>query len=312
MTAAVVAALDVGGSSLKGALVDGDDHLLEGSSITVTRAQAGEGRELVDAIRRLASALADGARARGAPLLAVGLAVPGIVDEARGVAVSSMILGWHEVPFVTLLSDDLQVPVGFGHDVVTGALAENRIGAARDARDWLYVALGTGLGAAFVYRGEPYRGSRGLGGELAHVVVDESGPQCRCGKRGCAEMFVSGPAIAEAHRQLAGLADPVSAAEVARRACAGDGAAQRTWRDTARALAIVLAGHLESADPERVVIGGGVAQAGPLLFEPLGAELARRVRYAVPLVPVVPAALGARSALHGAAILAREAEGRSR
>ena len=303
MSVPLVAAVDVGGTSIKGAVVgaDGTVHLRrDRPTISVGPTDRAA---LVGAVVDHVRGVVDDAGGLG-DLVAVGLAVPGVVDEHAGVGRYSMILGWRDVAFVSLLAD-LGLPVAFGHDVSSGAYAEARLGAARGHTDWLFLALGTGLGSTFVLGDRPYRGSNGTGGELAHVVVRPDGPPCRCGKRGCLEMVASGPAIAAEYGRATGTA-VAGADEVARRADAGEEAALAVWADAVDALAEVVATYAESMNPSVVVVGGGVGRAEALLVHRLADELGPRVRFADPSPPVLPARFGADAALIGVAARAHE------
>lgn len=300
MTGPVVAAVDVGGTTIKGAVVDGagtrlarvDRRVVDIPRGGIIAAVVEQVRTVVDEARRLGGATA------------VGLAVPGVVDEHAGVGRYSMILGWRAVPFADLLAD-VGLPVAFGHDVSSGAYAEAQLGAARGHTDWLFLALGTGVGSTFVLGGRPYRGSNGTGGELAHVIVRPDGPLCRCGKRGCLEMVASGPAIGEAYAAATGH-PVVGADEVARLAEQGDPAALAVWADAVSALADAVASYAESMNPSLVVVGGGVGRAGAFLVERLAAELRPRVRFADPPPAVVAAEHGADAALVGVAAAAHD------
>ncbi len=296
----VVAAVDVGGTTIKGAVVDAAGALLvRADRRVVDVAPGGIVEAVVDQVRLL---VAEAEALGGAS--AVGLAVPGLVDERAGVGRWSLTLGWRDVDFRRLLAD-LAVPVAFGHDVSSGAYAEARLGAARGHADWLFLALGTGVGSTFVIDGRPYRGSNGSGGELAHVVVRPDGMPCPCGKTGCLETVSSGPAIARAY--AAASRTPVAGAdEVVRLAVLGDAAAEAVWGAAVDALADAVATYVESMDPSLVVAGGGVARAGSPLVDGLGTALRSRVRFVDPPPPVVPARYGADAALVGIAIRAHE------
>ena len=294
----MVAVVDVGGTTIKGAVVDADGTLLARADRRVAEVPRDA---LVPAVVEQVRTVVEAALRFGGAT-AVGLAVPGVVDEHAGVGRYSMILGWRSVPFVELLSD-LGLPVAFGHDVSSGAYAEARLGAARGQTDWLFLALGTGVGSTFVLGGRPYRGSNGTGGELAHVLVRPEGPVCRCGKRGCLEMVASGPAIAEAYAAATGT--PVGGADqVARLADGGDPVALAVWSDAVSALADAVATYTESMNPSLVVVGGGVGRAESLVVERLTSELRPRVRFADPAPVVVAAAHGADAALVGVAAVA--------
>lgn len=302
----VVAALDVGGTEIKGAVVTRAGELLHLERRATPRHEGQA--HLVAAILAFAGDLVKTGQATHGPtaVAGVGLAVAGLVDEARGIATSSLILGWRDVPFVELLTQQVGLPVGFGHDVRVAAKAEQQMGAAQGCCDYLYLTLGTGVGSAFVLGGAPYLGARGRGGEVAHLVVEPEGPLCRCGKRGCLEMVASADAIARRYGDLAADGTPVTAHEVAERVAAGEPAATGVWNRAVAGLGQAIASYVETMDPERVVIGGGLTAAGPVLFDPLVACVTEGVRWGV-LPPIVPAHLGPLAGVHGAACQAWEA-----
>lgn len=300
----VAVAVDVGGTSIKGALVDGEGRC---SAVRRLPVVAIAPDDLVATVLATVEGLLDEGRRTGRRPVAVGLAVAGLVDATAGVARSSMMLGWRDVPFRSLL-EPLGLPVAFGHDVVAGAYAEAVRGSGAGLDNWLFVALGTGLGAAFVLDGRPYRGARGRGGELAHVRVRRDGPVCRCGKRGCAEMMASADAVVQAYRTRRPDASGVATArEVADRARAGDPEAQNVWHQAVLALADVVAGYVESMDPGAVVVGGGLAESRDQLLLPLVAALDERVRFLAPAPPVRLAHFGQDAGLVGTGLAAHDA-----
>jgi glucokinase len=230
---------------------------------------------------------------------AVGVAVPGLVDEASGVARASVNLGWRDVPLRRVLEERLGVPVAVTHDVRAAARAEAAEGAARGRSEWLLVTVGTGVGAAVVTGGAPYAGAHHAGGELGHLVVAPDGPECACGARGCVEALASAAAVERRYGRA------VPAQEVIARAGRGDADAAAVWRDAVEALAAGLAAAVVMLDPELIVVGGGLAGAGDALFEPLAVQLRRRLPF-LEAPPVIPAALGADAGWRGAALLAAE------
>ena len=277
-----VAAIDLGGTGMKGGVAREPGELVHAETRPTGRE---DGADAV--LGRLAEFAADLAAAE--PVRAVGVAVPGLVDEAEGRAVVSVNLGWRDVALRDRLQAELGLPVAVAHDVRAAALAEGELGAARGCRDWLLVTLGTGVGAAVVLGGVPYGGAHGAGGELGHLVVVPDGPECACGARGCVEALASAGAI----ERRAGR--PVQEA-------IADG--DPVWREAIDALAAGLAAYAVVMDPERIVVGGGLAAAGDALFEPLADALAARLTF-TPAPPLVPAALGPDAGCHGAAIAAR-------
>jgi len=292
----VVAAIDLGGTAMKGAVVR-EDGALERSESRPTGREDGAGAVLERLTAFAGDLAADG------PARAVGIAVPGLVDEVAGVARNSVNLGWHDVPLREQLGERLGLPVAVTHDVRAAARAEGALGSARGRADWLLVTVGTGVGAAVVVGGSPYGGAHGSGGELGHLVVAPDGPECACGARGCVEALASAAAVERRYAELTG--ETVSAREVVGRT---DEAAAAVWGEAVEALAAGLAGYVMLMNPELIVVGGGLAGAGPALFEPLGAALERRLTF-VAAPPVVPAALGADAGCRGAALLAWELAG---
>jgi glucokinase len=263
-----VLALDVGGSTIKGGVLSAGGRL-RGEERWSTRRGAG-----LAAVLAAIDAAADELAGAHPGASALGLAVPGNVDRRTGVARRSTTLDWHDVPFGARLGTRLRLPIAVLNDVRAGGLAEQRLGAARGSRDVMFVALGTGIAAAIISGGQMLDGARAAAGELGHLVVEPDGRPCTCGRRGCLETVASGRALA-AH-------DPDGAAGVVRRAAAGDSAAAAVWDAAVAALATGLAACVMLLDPERIVLGGGIAHAGPALRDPLREQLGRRLAGAVP------------------------------
>ncbi|MFJ3138828.1 ROK family protein [Streptomyces sp. NPDC086843] len=297
-----VIALDVGGTGMKAALVGAGGELLH-------QARRPTGRErgpdaVVEGILGFAADLrAHGIRELGEPASAAGVAVPGIVDEAEGIAAFAANLGWRDVPLRALLTERLGgVPVALGHDVRTGGLAEGRIGAGRGADRFLFVPLGTGIAGAIGIDGRVEAGAHGFAGEIGHIVVRPGGAACPCGQRGCLERFASASAVSQAWAATCGDPD-ADAADCAKAVESGDARAVRVWQDAVDALADGLVTALTLLDPRTLIIGGGLAEAGETLFTPLREAVRRRVTFQK-LPSLVPAALGDTAGCLGAGLLA--------
>lgn len=294
----VVVALDVGGTHIKAAVIAAGGGVVHHESAD-TRAGSGPDAVLegvVDLTRRLV------ARFRPA---AAGIAVPGVVDEAAGVCVYAANLGWRDVPVRRRVEEGLGIPVAVGHDVRAGGVAEARRGAGRGCSSFLFVPVGTGIAGAILLDGRAMPGHHGGAGEIGHLVVRPDGPPCPCGNRGCVESVASASAIARRYRAAIGAApdETVPAAEVNRRAQAGDAIAAAVWDEAVAALADGLAAAVCLLDPQRIVIGGGLSRAGAALLDPLRAALAARLTFqSVP--DLVPAELGHRAGSRGAGLLA--------
>jgi glucokinase len=299
---AVVAAVDVGGTGMKGALVDTSGTVIL-TARRATPAHAGPDA-VIEALVCFVAALVAEFDGRTVEVRAVGIAVPGIVDEPRGVAVLSANLGWRELPLRQLLASRLKLPVVLVHDVRAGGLAEVRKGAARGAPDAVFVPVGTGVAAAILAGGRLLTGA-GYAGELGHVVVDPAGALCRCGSRGCLETVASASAVARRYSQRS-QRSVVDAAEVARRVTIGDVDARAVWDEAVNALAGALATVTTLLAPEVIVVGGGLAESGELLLGPLRTGLNARLTFQR-RPRVIRAELGDNAGCLGAALLALEA-----
>lgn len=295
-----VVALDVGGTSMKGALVDGAHEVRLRQSAPTPVADGTEA--VIDQIGTTLESLSAQASGLGlAAPVAAGLVVPGIVDEINGVAVTAANIGWHDVPLAALLADRLGIPVALGHDVRAGGLAESVLGAGAGATDMLFVALGTGIAASCIVDGRPLVAG-GYAGEIGHLVVERDGEPCPCGGRGCLERVASAAAVARLYTARTGTAVSGSA-EVAARVRQGDALAREVWDDAIAALVDVLHTTITLLGPEIVVVGGGLAEAEDLLLPPLAAQLDKRLTFQR-RPQIVRAALGDQAGCLGAALLA--------
>ncbi|MFJ8793312.1 ROK family protein [Streptomyces sp. NPDC102462] len=298
-----VIALDVGGTGMKAALVGDGGELLHQDRRATGRERGPEA--VVEGILGFAAELrAHGAERFGEPAVAAGIAVPGIVDEERGIAAYAANLGWRDVPLRDLLAARLGIPVALGHDVRTGGLAEGRIGAGQGADRFLFVPLGTGIAGAIGLDGRVEAGAHGFAGEIGHVVVRPGGTACPCGQRGCLERYASASAVSAAWAAASGKPD-ADAADCARAVASGDPDAVRVWQEAVDALADGLVTALTLLDPRTLIIGGGLAEAGQTLFRPLRDAVRRRVTFQK-LPSIVPAALGDTAGCLGAGLLARD------
>ena len=301
-----VVGVDVGGTTLKGVRLARSGEVRD--TLTWPTPTGGDADAVLAAIDRVAVELGAGSGAGRNAVVAVGVAVPGIVDEARGIAVVAANLGWRDTPVRDELGRQLGLPVVLGHDVRAAGYAEWRSGAASGVDDALVVTLGTGIGAAVVTDGRLLVGA-GYAGQLGHVraVAGEGAVACGCGARGCLATVASASAVARryAERSRVDDAEPVDAAEVAARARAGDEVAALVWAEAVEALGCVLTAAVTLFGSEVVVLGGGLALAGDQLLEPVERALVERLTFQ--RRPAVrAAALGDRAGSLGAALLAAD------
>lgn len=274
MTDACALAVDVGGTVIKSALAAPDGRLLYRLRRDTGRAAGPE--HVVSTILTLIEDLREYARQAGFDVVAAGVAVPGIVNEATGVAVEASNIGWHDVPLRDLVQQRIGVPVQVGHDVRAGALAEGRRGSAQDSANFLFVPIGTGIGGAWVLNGIPYPGANYAAAEIGHLPVTVPGGPCVCGRTDCLETVASATAIVRRFSAASGR-DVTEAREVAALVQTGDETATRVWQQAVQALTDALQNAATLFDPALVVLGGGLAQSGPLLLQPLQEALSQRI-----------------------------------
>ncbi len=297
-----VLAFDVGGTDTKSAVVDRDGRVL-GVRRTPTPLDRDDPAGAV--VRRLGALAREhlDEAAGSPPVIAAGISVPGLVDEVTGVAIFASNLGWRNAPLRELAERELGLPVTLRHDVRAASDAEYRLGAASAYADVVVLIIGTGMAGGLVLGGRPYTGG-GFAGELGHALSDPDGERCACGAIGCLETISSAGAIARRYRAATGR-EVSGASEVLAAARAGDGDAGRIWAEALDALAQHLARLAAILAPEAVVIGGGLAQAGPALFEPLGERLDALLSFHR-RPALLRARLGDDAGLLGSALAARD------
>jgi glucokinase len=310
-----VIGVDLGGTKLLAGAVDDELKVHH----RAYRQAAGADRQgvldlVVDAVTEAREAVAGDVRA-------VGIGIPSLIDQRRGVAVMTVHLPIADVPFAAIMAERLGLPVAVDNDANAAMLAEHRFGAARGADHAVLLTLGTGIGGGAIVDGRLLRGAVGAAAELGHMVIDFDGPPCQgnCPNRGCLEAFASGSAIARDGERVA-RAEPggalaaalaegraISGALVTELAHDGDPGASGCIRRAGEALGVGIANLVNIFDPEVAVIGGGVIAAGDLLLDPAREVVAARaLAPSRDVVRIVPARFGAESGMLGAAVLAME------
>ncbi|OBG90286.1 sugar kinase [Mycobacterium sp. E3298] len=294
--------LDIGGTKIAAGLADPDGALVH----TVVRPTPGGGAA-EEVWAALHAAIADALRAAGGAVAAVGIGSAGPIDVRAGTVSPVNIKGWQRFPLRDRVAAAVPgVPVRLGGDGLCMALGEHWRGAGRGADFLLGMVVSTGVGGGLVLGGVPYTGRTGNAGHVGHVVVEDGGPPCVCGGRGCVEAIASGPSMVRWARANGWSAPPSAGArDLAAAAAAGDPLAGRAFRRGATALAAMIASVGAVCDLDLVVIGGGVANSGGLLFDPLREKLAEYARLDfLAGLRVVSAELGGEAGLVGAARLA--------
>nr|WP_202890018.1 ROK family transcriptional regulator [Actinopolymorpha rutila] len=236
---------------------------------------------------------------------AVGLGLPAPMGPDGGTLAAWPILPtWATIDPARHLAERLGAPVYADNDANLGARGELYFGAGRGVSDLAYIKAATGLGAGLVVAGNVYRGFAGSAGEIGHLTIDEMGPVCSCGNRGCLETMVGAPYLLELIRHSH--PDVRTVEQLVTCALAGDGGCQRVVADAGRHIGFVAANLCNVVNPERVVVGGDLAAAGDLLLEPLRSAMPRYAVVTVASTPVVAALTGERAEVLGALVLAVE------
>ncbi|TSB21250.1 ROK family protein [Streptomyces benahoarensis] len=301
------AALDIGGTKIAGALVDGHGRLL----VRTARPTPAD-RDAATVMRAVAAVVGElTAAPQWARVGAVGIGSAGPVDAAAGTVSPVNIPGWRGFPLVAgvrALTGDL--PVVLMGDGVAMAAAEHWQGAARGRANALCMVVSTGVGGGLILGGRPHPGPTGNAGHIGHISIDLDGDRCPCGARGCVERIASGPNIVRRARENGWRPGPGGedgAAAVAAAARAGDPVARHSFERAAQALAAGIAATAALVEIELAVVGGGVAGAGEVLFAPLRRALREFATLSfVSGLTVVPAETGTDAGLVGAAAAAAQ------
>lgn len=287
--------IDLGGTNLKWAVIDDEPRLVKTGRVP-TDTREGERSVLNQMIEVARSAISD----PGMRITSVGIGTPGVLDSEAGVTIfiSNIPGQWKEFPVVEEITKATGLPARLINDARAFTLAEHALGAGRGADSMLGITLGTGVGGGLILDGRLFLGYRGNAGEFGHQTILPDGPRCGCGNFGCLEALAKADAIAMACGHPS-VEESVAAAR------AGDRRAQKGLRDAGRYLGIGAGNVIALLTVARIVIGGGVAAAGDMLFDPIREELVRRVRITdASRIKVLPAELDIWAGAIGAALFA--------
>ncbi|MFO7654262.1 MAG: ROK family protein [Candidatus Krumholzibacteriia bacterium] len=312
----LVIGADVGGTRVKYVLADASGSVIARGDIGTDPGDPG------DTLERLVRAAREAASGHGGLVTAAGLACAGIVSPEDGwLGRSPNLPGWEKRALGDLAAGVIGAPVALANDVNAALYGEARFGAGVGCRDLVMVALGTGVGGGLLLDGKLRIGANNGAGEIGHVVLDPEGPRCSCGNEGCLEAYAGSVGMLRRATELAAGTDATPAfqrlmtgsgtqpttAALHVLAEEGDPCARKLFREVGLRLGQAVANVANLLDPERVIIGGGVAQAGELILGPCREQVRRLVlSEQAKQLPVVPAQLGPHAAARGAAALAAE------
>lgn len=299
--AGVVVGVDLGRRHLKVAVADLSHTLL--SRTEVAKGVDQDADEDLALIKQQFEVTLAEAEVSPSEVLALGMGLPGPVHSSGELGDSTILPGWVGVRAAEALRDTLGMAAIVDNDANLGALSEWKWGVGSGVQDLVYLKVATGIGAGLVIGGNLYRGAGGTAGEIGHTVLDPGGPVCRCGNRGCLEMYAGSAAILAAlqpiHPEVTDLAG------VVRRAVQGDAGCRRVVADAGRAIGTALATVCNIFNPEQVIVGGTLGEAGEVLLEPMRAAVqVGALRSAARDVQVVSPSLGRDAELMGAVALA--------
>ncbi|MDD5174589.1 MAG: ROK family protein [Candidatus Omnitrophota bacterium] len=308
--------VDIGGTNIKLALVDKKARLRGRKTFSTT---SFEGKsDLIDGIVSQIKALVSGAGLSKNNIIGVGIGAPGAVDIRTGtVHYLTNIPDWREVPLGNILKKRLGLPVFVDNDVNVMALGEVYFGAGIGAVNMLCITLGTGVGGGLILDGKLYRGSSYAAGEFGHVPINISGPKCKCGSWACVEAYAGNNYIVKdviadirkgaktlITKLVKGDLSKITPEIISEADRKGDRFAKKVWTDVGNKVGIGLAGVVNLLNVEKIVIGGGVAEAGKILFDSIKKTInARAMKLPAKTVRIVKAKLGYDAGLIGAATL---------
>lgn len=313
--------IDVGGTSAKGGLFSLDGELLSFSKIPTNKADGVE--RTTSSLVAFSKELAIQANVCYDDVIAVGIGVPGVVDSREGIVLRWTNFNWVDAPVASLFSKQSGKPVYIANDANVAALGESKFGATSGYQSSILLTIGTGIGGGIVFDGKLIEGFRSAGAELGHITIREGadGLPCACGRKGCYEKYASATALvrqtrhamvedlsSELWRVADGKIENVDGRTAFIAAKAGDETARKVVEQFVDYLSEGIADFVNILRPEAIVLGGGIANEGEALFEPLRKAVDARTYIAMDIVPlkIVGAKLGNKAGTYGAFALAKD------
>ncbi len=307
--------VDVGGTNVKIALVDLDGKIAFSNTVP-TRAEMGY-EAGVNNIKQAIKDLMQESNQTNKTVEAIGFGLPGQIDYKEGMVKNlPNIPGWVNIPLAKIIEDEFSIPTRLDNDVRCAALGELNFGAGKGCENLICITVGTGIGSGIILNGKLVRGAANAAGEIGHIKMEmNGGPLCGCGDYGCFEAYASGPAIvtmakeyisggkSAKYKEMAadGIITPYI---VAQAALQGDTVSIQIFKQMGKIIGTGLASVVNLLNPEKIIIGGGVADAGEILLDPIRKTILDR---AMPIqansLKVVPAQLANAAGVIGASLL---------
>ncbi|MFQ6066163.1 MAG: ROK family protein [bacterium] len=312
-----IVGVDLGGTNIVSLLVGSEERIVA-KDIRATLAREGKEKTLCQIVSSVRAVLEKGELQgiSSASIEGVGVGSPGPLNTKKGIIhFAPNLPGWNNVPLVSILEDQLKLPIFLENDANAAALAEWWIGVGKKVDNLVLLTLGTGIGGGIIIGGEVLHGAWDTAAEIGHMIIHEGGLVCGCGKRGCLEAYASATGVIKRTvslikegrktllRQLVhGRLENITCELVYRAAEREDELSQEIAQETARYLGIGIASLVNIINPEMVILSGGMTAAGDLLFEPVR-KYARKYALEVAIrgVRIVPAKLGENTGALGAA-----------
>lgn len=309
--------IDVGGTNVKIAIVDGKGNIIYSNSVP-TRAEMGYEYTIKNMKETIYASLKE-TKLTIENITGIGFGLPGQINSDEGlVRLLPNIPGWKDVPLGKIMEDEFKVKVKLDNDVRVATLGEFNFGAGQGCKNLICLTVGTGIGSGIIANGQLIRGASMSAGEIGHMILQKhNGPICGCGATGCLEAFASGPSIVKMakeyleggkstlYQELAA-SGPITPFLVYEAALQGDAVAKRIFTTTGEWIGLALVSVVNLLNPEKIIVGGGVGQSGNLLLDPIRKVIQERaLQVSADAVEIVTAELGESAGVVGASLLVK-------
>ncbi len=309
--------IDVGGTDVKIGLLDENANILaQGKTPT------GVGESYQDIIKNMADYATKLVAQIGSTMddvAAVGVGVPGVVDNVSGVVMRCVNMQWWDVPLRQELQKYIPRPVVIDNDANLAGYAESVCGVSAGTHSSVFITLGTGVGGGLVINDKPFSGYHGAGGEIGHVIMQIDGEPCTCGRKGCVERYCSATALIRLAKEAAiehhesalwsvsdNNLEKLNGKNIFACAMKGDETAVAVFKQYVHYLCLALSSIICLLDPQVIVIGGGLSKDGPFLLDEINKQIKGQLAFPVPYADIKIATLGANAGFIGAALLAKQ------